>query len=651
MLKALAWKEWREQRPVIYTGAILVALMPLFLAAGLPLSGPNMEMIDLVGMIPVALGIFVWPILAAAAGASTISTEKGAGTLGFLLSRPVSRRRLWLVKVSVALLSTGMVAIISLAVAQVCNAWLLRGQLDTSLGVLLRRASFGPFDLLALVSLSFLLFACATLFSTLIPRPLPAAAAGAALALLVLAGVFLLWATFSLTPQLEPQWLAAEVVVAAAMVLLVSFAIFTRAELLRGGSGWRFLAVVGGLALGLLGLVAIPAAHAAARLSPDGVVIRGAGIAVSNSAVAMTVDVAAGRGQEIWLVGADGSGTSSITGRHTLSPTFFRGGRELAYFSKRGFAGAVLEDYDLRAVRPDGNQDRLIASGLRGTGELFFSSYGSRALLAVDDTLHMIGLNGRELESHDISGQDLVGAKLAGWTDTLGDEVLFVRREPAGQSGLEEMTLLAYGLESGTTRRLLSAMIDPVSYVQPRQPDYGWRYFPLPVAAGETAGAGMRVELFDLESGAISVLDETSCFSGEFARNSSVLTYVLCGESPDGGSVATVLVRTLDRGNLDEEMVVYEIDLGGGSVTLIATRVTNYDEGIIWALLEQEISPGGETIAVVIGPEGHRLGMLPGWKPVGLTGTARVLLVDDREHIRTIASGDIRTGMLRVIYP
>jgi hypothetical protein len=36
---------------------------------------------------------------------------------------------------------------------------------------------------------------------------------------------------------------------------------------------------------------------------------------------------------------------------------------------------------------------------------------------------------------------------------------------------------------------------------------------------------------------------------------------------------------------------------------------------------------------------------------VGLSGAVRVLLVDDREHIRTMASGDIRTGMLRVVYP
>jgi len=629
MLRALAWKEWREQRPVIYAGVILVAVVPLFLAAGLPLSGPDMEAIDLVGIIPVALGIFVWPILAAAAGASTISTEAGGGTLGFLLSRPVSRTRLWMIKVSVAILATGMVAAISLAVAQVCNAWVLRGQPDTSLGVLLRRASFGPFDLLALVSLSLLLFACATLFSTIISRPLPAAAAGGALALFVLAGILMLWAAFSLTPRLEPQWLAAEVVLAAMMVLLASLAIFARAELLRRGSGWPRPALAVALALGLLGLIVIPAAHASSRLSPDEVVIPGGEIAVSGDGVAMTVTPVGGQWREIWMVRADGSGSSPIAGRHTRLPTVTPNGREVVYFSKRGLAGTVLDDYDLRAVRPNGSNDRLIAAGLAGIGELFFSPHGRRVLLVVDDALYMIGLNGREVEIHGISGPDLAGAVLAGWTDSLRDEALFVRREPADQAGLEEMTLLAYGLESGTTRRLFTSMIASAGYVQPRQPAYGWRFFPVPVTADEGSGAGMRIELLNLETGELTALGESSCFSGEFDWYSSLLTYVLCAKTPDDGSIATVLVRALDD---DEERVVSELAIAGGSVTLITAQVHNWREVVIWVLLEQELSPSGETIAVVLGPEGHRLGMLPGWKPVG-------------------ASGDVRTGMLQIIYP
>jgi hypothetical protein len=431
-------------------------------------------------------------------------------------------------------------------------------------------------------------------------------------------------------------------------VLLASLAIFARSELLRRGSGWPRPALVVALALGLLGLVAIPAVHAGSKLTRDLVVIHGDEIAVSGFGVAMTVSLPGGQGQEIWLVRADGSGTSPITGRHTRLPTVTPRGLEVLYFSQRGLAGAVLENYDLRAVRPDGSRDRLIAAGLPGTGELFFSPYGRRALLVVDDTLYMIGLNGREQESFDISAEDLAGAELAGWSDNLNDEVLFVRRESTDRPGVEELTLLAYGLHSGTTRQLFSSMIYPAGYVQPFQPAFGWRYFPVPVAVEEDSSTGTRIELLELDAGELTVLGESSCFSGEFDRDSSLLTYVLCAETPDNGAVATVLVRNLDD---DEEKVVSELNLGEGSVTLIAAQVNNWDERNIWVLLEQELAPSGETIAVVLGPEGHRLGMLPGWKPVGLSGSGRVLLIDDRDHIRTVASGDLLTGMLRVIYP
>jgi len=648
MLKVLAWKEWREQRPVVYAGVILAAVMPMFLAAGLPLRGPYWDAITWIEMIPVALGIFVWPILAAAAGASTISNEAGDGTLGFLLSRPVSRTRLWLIKVSVALLSALTVAAISLAFAQICNAWVFQGRADASVGVLLRRASFGPFDLVALASLSLLLFACAVFFSTFLPRPLPAAAAGAALALLMLAGILLLWAFLSLTPRLEPQWLAAEVTLAALLILLASLIIFARAELLRQGTGWQFPALAAVVVVGLLGLVAIPAAHARGRFTKEAVVIPGDGIAVSTSGVALTVAEPGARGQEIWLVRADGSGTLPLTGRHTLKPIFSPSERSFLYFSKRDLFGAVLADFDLRATGTDGNGDRLIVPGLPSTGELYFSLYGRRALLVVEETLYVIALRGSEVVARDIGGPDLAGAVLAGWIDNLEDEVLFVRMEPTSQAGIEEMSLLAYGLENGATRTLFSSRVAPAGYVQPGQPESGWRFFPVPVAVGERFAPSRRIDLVDLEFGETTTLGESSCFSGEFSPWGGFLTYLLCAEAAGGSPVATVLTRNLER---DEEKVIAELGLGGGSVTMVAARVVNWDNDVVWVLLEQELSPGGETIAVVLGPEGHRLGMLPGWKPVGLSGTARVLLVDNHEWIRTIASGDVHTGMLQVIYP
>ena len=651
MLKALAWKEWREQRPVVYTGVILAAILPILLAASMPMRGPRWEAIDLVRMIPVALGIFVWPILAAAAGASTVSAEAGAGTLGFLLSRPISRKRLWLIKVSVAILSVVTAAAISLALAQLCNLWLSRGQPGTSLSVFLRGAAFGPFDLFAMVSLSLLMFACATLFSTIISRPLPAAAAGGVLALLVLAGILMLWAAFSLIPRLEPQWLAAEVSLAALLILLTSFAVFARAELLRPRSGRPAGTVAAVLVLGLFGLVAIPAVHALDRLGPTDVVIDSERIAVSDGGVAMVVTRLAGVGEEMWMVRADGSGTIPLAGRHASSPTFAPRGREIFYFSRRGMGGGELGAYDLRAVTQEGASDRLIAAGLASPGKLHFSPYARRALLALESTLYVIALHGNEITQLDIGAPELAGAVLAGWIDNAKDDVLFVRLEPTDRPGFEEMALLAFNLGSGETRTLYEATVAPVGYELPDQPSYGWHVFPVPAAPDEasiSAERGMRIDLVALESGEVTSLGASTCFSGELSSDSSVLMYVRCLEQPTGGPTATVSMRNLDT---DEEKSIAEINLAAERIRMVVARRIDWDDDSAWIVLAQEPLSGGETIAVVLGPEGHRLSIMPGWVPVGLSGSSRVLLVDNLERIRTMASGDIRTGMLQVIYP
>jgi hypothetical protein len=667
MLRALAWKEWREQRPVVYTGVILAALLPLFLAVGLPWRGPRREMLHLAGMIPVALGSFVWPLLAAAAGAATVSSDKGGGTLGYLLSRPVSRMRLWVIKVTVAILSVVTASLISLALAQAYIFWLLRGQADTSLGALVRRGGFGgPFDILVLASLSLLLFACATFFSTLLARALPAAVSGGALALLVLSGILLIWAAFSLQPWLEPQWLAAEMFLAAMTILLASFAIFARAELLRPRFGWQAGVVAAGLAAGLFGLVAMPAAHTLDRLSPEDVAINGDGIVVTDGGVVMAVTGVSGQGEEIWMVRADGSGTLPISSRHASSPMWAARAREVFYFSTRGLSGGARDSFDLRAVTQDGRNDRLIVAGLPGTGELHFTPYARRALLAVDELLYVIGLDGLQIEEHFLSAPELDGAVLAGWIDGDEGEILFVRVElsaseesgnpvepgasvePGNEANRDLMTLLAYSLETGETRTIHTSAVSLAGYTQPDQPFYGWRSFPVPVAAREGADVAMRIDLVDLQSGQIRSLGETACFSGELSSGASLLAYVRCLEAPTGGSTATVLLRNLDTG---EERVLGEHELGAGAVRMVAGRGLDWNEDSALIVLSQDVAPSGETIAVVLGPDGRRSSITPGWIPIGLSGSSRVLLVDDLDRIRTIASGDLRTGVLQVIFP
>ena len=90
MVRALVWKEWREQRAVVLAGLLLAVALPPFLLAGMSLMGSRVDVTGLAQALPVVYAGLLWPLFAAAAGAGTIAAEVGNGTLGFLLSRPAS---------------------------------------------------------------------------------------------------------------------------------------------------------------------------------------------------------------------------------------------------------------------------------------------------------------------------------------------------------------------------------------------------------------------------------------------------------------------------------------------------------------------------------------------------------------------------------
>ena len=189
MFKTLAWKEWREQRPVVVAGVAFAIVLPLFVLSAAGVEEVRLD--DIVEVLPVVFIGIVWPLLAAAAGAITIANEHESGTLRFLLSRPISRARIWVAKVMLATLAVALGAAASLLVMGIVARLVsngLSGEITFSWLILGVRTTL--YDPLVLTSLSFLLFACSILCSTLLTRPLTAAAAGLALALTLIAAIF-----------------------------------------------------------------------------------------------------------------------------------------------------------------------------------------------------------------------------------------------------------------------------------------------------------------------------------------------------------------------------------------------------------------------------------------------------------------------------
>ena len=63
MLRALIWKEYREQRPLVLAGLGLAVALPFLLMAGASTTRRGAGLAELSGMLPWILAVFCWPIL------------------------------------------------------------------------------------------------------------------------------------------------------------------------------------------------------------------------------------------------------------------------------------------------------------------------------------------------------------------------------------------------------------------------------------------------------------------------------------------------------------------------------------------------------------------------------------------------------------
>ena len=109
MTRALFWKEWREQRPIVLAGLAAAIAMPFFALIGTSVFGGSFRVDSLSQVLP-ALGIIaLLPLFACATGAATFADDRADRTLGFLITRPASRRRVWATKVIVAALAFAVI--------------------------------------------------------------------------------------------------------------------------------------------------------------------------------------------------------------------------------------------------------------------------------------------------------------------------------------------------------------------------------------------------------------------------------------------------------------------------------------------------------------------------------------------------------------
>lgn len=105
MFRALVWKEWRQLRLLRWGGVALGTILPLAFAAGSSLADRGLlptydlkiyALRDLMfEVLPAAIGVALWPLLAVMSATQTFAGDRQAGTERFLLERPVPRATIW----------------------------------------------------------------------------------------------------------------------------------------------------------------------------------------------------------------------------------------------------------------------------------------------------------------------------------------------------------------------------------------------------------------------------------------------------------------------------------------------------------------------------------------------------------------------------
>ena len=352
MLRALVWKEYREQLPVAVEGMAISLVLPFVVVSMVAATMSQADPMDMADVLRVVLAIMVWPIFAAAIGATTFAGDGRSASLGFLLSRPVARGWIWLAKAA-----TGALAVIVV----VGISWLISKTFDYLVAGPSMRPSLsgGPLsgNVIALVALAFVL---SVYFSSFFERPLTAAGAGLVVALGLVVMTNALWEAFgSFGGDLDARIILTQLGIAAMAILVVSLYAFARGELMERRAHRKRLAVGAGIAVASLVMGTAGLLFAETRLDPSYARLSNPRLTPSGEGVIVSANRENGRARQVWLVRFDGD-LVRLTPRLTYFRGFTEDGGSILYESRRGWLGFPSWDRQFRAVRLDGTGDRFI---------------------------------------------------------------------------------------------------------------------------------------------------------------------------------------------------------------------------------------------------------------------------------------------------
>lgn len=630
-MRALAWKEFREHRPMVASGLAVSAALPLLLMAVTSATARGLDVAGVDEAMLLIVPCLVWPLFASLAGAAAIAPEIGDGTLGYLLSRPLSRARIWCVKLALA--GSGLMIVVAGSLA---FGWLFgRAAGGGALAALLspewrRGAGAGP-ALACLCAAIFLLFSCSAFFSSFVSRPLTAAAAGLVTSIAILAAITLTWSRLDLVPRLEPELLAIQVSLAGTLLLAGSLHVFARGELLEG----RRAARMGALLIVASAATLLPAMTLArTRVSPAGAVLAWPMLGSGGDQVIAMASRPGGGSSQIWLIPTSGGRMRRLTGRLAAAPSLSPDGMWAAYVSHRGRLGLRSTETALRVARTDGSVDLLLASSLPGQPRfpgqeprIVFSPDSTRVALLRGGWLVVEAVDGSHSSRLDLGRAVGRSGAILGWSRD-GSEVLALLAAAGGGTS----TISAIHPGSGRSRILFQAPERVFSPMMWGRSPWGDR-LPLLTDGNGPLPGGWNLILVDAATGSATTIAASACVAApDISPDLQTITYAQCREN--GGF--EIHVKDLRDGR--------DRTLGSGPGRPWQLFLSPSSERVLVHLNERGVS------AMTIGPDGDTLELEPGWAPLGWSAEDRAVLAAGDQTGR-IALADASTGALRALFP
>jgi hypothetical protein len=379
MLKALVWKEYREQLPVALAGLAISLILPFVVISMVAATMSAADPMDMADVLRFVLAVLVWPFFSAAMGATTFAGDARKANLGFLLSRPVSRGWIWLAKTMIGALAVAAVVGISWLISKAFDVLIVGDSFRPSMsGAMLSGSEeFVSANVLVLVGLTFVL---SIFFGGMLDRPMTAAAAGliGGLGLVMLTNAY--WRMLgNFGRKADARIVLLTLGFFTAATLTVTLLAFARGQLLERREFRKRLISGAGIVFGLFLISTQAVLYAETRLSPSYALLSNPRVAPAGQGAIVEADRENARAPQVWRIDLEGRITR-LTPRLTHLRGFSEDGESIIYESERGWLAFPSRGITLRTVRLDGSGDRPLTDETDRFRERWITSPDGRFL-------------------------------------------------------------------------------------------------------------------------------------------------------------------------------------------------------------------------------------------------------------------------------